>query len=579
MNLFAADMEERRLKKRRKRWIWALFKSGLLVLAGSLAFCARLSAGNIYDSPYITFSPDHKAFTTNAGVQEVEQYSLGTVQETGAKSSLRALQAGEHYYRYTRVKDVPVGFWRVEQSVSLCIHDQYPPLGVSFHQIPFRRDRCFRYYFSGWWGYCADCGDRLMPMFFYMSRQAAASLSMLDLDLAYYYLCPFCQNLEQGVELSAHLCRGISSNQYQIRYDANISGASGFMENSLHMYNNDTTYEGNRIEPEVRLRKNNYAKEGYLFQGWNTRPDGTGQSFADEQEIWNLTQDNYDGNGSGTVVLYAQWSPIMSTLRIDPAGGSYQGNAGITEMEREYGAMYRIASEELQLPEGNTVTFLSQGGSYAEPLKSAVSFRGWTQSDPFHGRLQGDLYCFSGEMGSVDTLTAVYDREAVILPGVERPGYTFRGWYYDADGLTPAGGPGDRFIPRENVTLYAGWKEDLKLTAEVERILEPHNPVFRCGESGILRFTVWGYADRVEVRFPKELTGKNPEYNVDYPYGGTVLSSQETIQFMIPLHMPMGEYEITVTAYRGEGMVQEFPVFWTLGEGESVLKEIRTRLR
>ena len=52
-----------------------------------------------------------------------------------------------------------------------------------------------------------------------------------------------------------------------------------------------------------KLLPNTYTKEGYTFTGWNTKPDGTGISYTDEQEVNNLTADN-----NGTVTLYAQWN-------------------------------------------------------------------------------------------------------------------------------------------------------------------------------------------------------------------------------------------------------------------------------
>lgn len=47
---------------------------------------------------------------------------------------------------------------------------------------------------------------------------------------------------------------------------------------------------------------NTYTKEGYTFTGWNTKADGTGTSYTDEQSVVNLTAEN-----NGTVNLYAQW--------------------------------------------------------------------------------------------------------------------------------------------------------------------------------------------------------------------------------------------------------------------------------
>lgn len=57
---------------------------------------------------------------------------------------------------------------------------------------------------------------------------------------------------------------------------------------------------------------------------------------------------------------------------------------------------------------------------------------------------------------------------------------------------------------------------EFALASSVERILSPHDPIFKCGESGILTFTTWGYADRVEVIFPGEhdCTGSDSEQSI-----------------------------------------------------------------
>lgn len=64
-----------------------------------------------------------------------------------------------------------------------------------------------------------------------------------------------------------------------------------------------------------------------------------------------------------------------------------------------------------------------------------------------------------------------------------------------------------------NETEISEGTTEFGLEADIIRIREPQDAAFRCGESGILTFTVWGYADRVEVIFPKEMTDLCPELN------------------------------------------------------------------
>ena len=78
----------------------------------------------IYNSPYVTFAPDGKAWTTNAGDQDVNWYSEGTRVTTGIESSLQSPAEGQHVYDAKRQGAVPVGYWEVEHCPGQCIHNR-----------------------------------------------------------------------------------------------------------------------------------------------------------------------------------------------------------------------------------------------------------------------------------------------------------------------------------------------------------------------------------------------------------------------------------------------------------------------
>ena len=75
---------------------------------------------------------------------------------------------------------------------------------------------------------------------------------------------------------------------YTIRYEAN--GGMGLMEDKA--VNMDET---------VTLSPNKFVRENHKFTGWNTKPDGSGESYTDIAEITNI------GGAGQTVTLYAQW--------------------------------------------------------------------------------------------------------------------------------------------------------------------------------------------------------------------------------------------------------------------------------
>lgn len=456
---------------RKKRYLAA----GLLVMGISIIFSGQTAEAaekkTIYNSPYVSISPDGEAFTTCAGDQNYTWYDNGTTVNTGIKSSLRSLRTGEHYFKVARWGEVPVGSWRVVHRPGQCIHEAYTS-DENWHGIQFGTQKCMRYYYSGWKAFCADCGEPLEESYIYMSSEAASSIQHLDLGtesnpVFYYYLCPFCRNLEQGVRLSAHLCKEISPNQYRIFYDPNISKYNGYMDTSYHMYNSATEYEGQTVTPVTHLTENNYTKEGYVFIGWNTKPDGSGVSFSDSAEIYNLSsidwrdESTWTETDNGTVTLYAQWRKSESTLIIDAAGGKYSGldKQSITQ---PYLKNYVLQADLIQAPDGYQVAFVANGGSPVETIAGTKHFVEWMREQPFRGWLEDNIYTFTAPDGNVDTLKAAYQSDPITLPSTTKDGWSFGGWYYDPDFSLPAGGAGDQIIPSKDMTLYAQWV-DLRL--------------------------------------------------------------------------------------------------------------------
>ena len=58
-------------------------------------------------------------------------------------------------------------------------------------------------------------------------------------------------------------------------------------------------------DEEQALLKNNFTREGYEFIGWNTKEDGSGTMYSDEQVVKNITTVDND-----YIVLWAQWKHV-----------------------------------------------------------------------------------------------------------------------------------------------------------------------------------------------------------------------------------------------------------------------------
>lgn len=469
------------MKKQKRKGRGRIGFFAVLVMVLCMGMCFTSHAGTLYESPYVKFSPDDYAWTVKEplpysyyleyfykeNVTPEYWYPSGERIETGIVSTLRELKEGEHYYDTKRMGEVPVKYWEVKHTPGGCIHDclddywhGVPNVGVEGNGNP-----CHKGYYSGWFAYCADCNQQLTHSLVYMSRTAAASITSIDVDKGYYYSCPSCAHIDNSANHTFHDCKDISFNQYKVVYDKNDKGTDtvvGLMEASYHMYNNEDVYEGEQITPITRLSSNVYKRRGYEFAGWNTKPDGSGTHYEDCAEILNLSVYEHSIDPErGTVTLYAQWVESESTLQIDPNGGAYDGNTGITAITKGYGETYLVDNDKITPPLGCQVSYDLQGGMFKEDTENPVRiknvFVSWQLSAPFHGYYADDTYYFEGANGSVDTLSAVYEGGSIILPDAQREGFSFGGWFEDAECTRPVGAGGDSYTPKTNVTLYAQW--------------------------------------------------------------------------------------------------------------------------
>ena len=78
---------------------------------------------------------------------------------------------------------------------------------------------------------------------------------------------------------------------YTITYDGNGASA-GTMDTQTCMIDGCS----------FTLAKNAYSRDGYTFAGWNTKADGSGDSYKDEDSVAPLTETDQD-----TITLYAMW--------------------------------------------------------------------------------------------------------------------------------------------------------------------------------------------------------------------------------------------------------------------------------
>lgn len=252
--------------------------------------------------------------------------------------------------------------------------------------------------------------------------------------------------LRGPVTFTAHA----TPNTYRIAFDAN--GGSGAMA-GLEM-----TYDQAKALPA-----NAFTRPDYRFAGWNTAADGSGDSYADEAEVSNLTDEN-----GATVTLYAQWELLPYEVVFYPNGADTGAmDTQLISLDAETPlATNQFARADHHFVGWNTAADGS-GDSYAD--EEAVL----NLTDEAGGRValyaqwEHDAYTIAfdanGGEGGMAAQT-VLTNETVKLDqcAFAREGYSFAGWNTAADGTGTAYADGVEVVNLASedgvtVTLYAQW--------------------------------------------------------------------------------------------------------------------------
>ncbi len=233
---------------------------------------------------------------------------------------------------------------------------------------------------------------------------------------------------------------------YTVSYDAN--GGSGSTESSSHAYDEART-----------LTVNGFAKTGYTFTGWATKPDGV-VICSDRQSVLNLTSE--DG---ATVTLYAVWTVNSYTVNYSANGGT-----GTTaSSSHTYDEAKTLTANGFKRT-GYTFTGWAASSNGATIYNNEESVLNLTAENDetmilyavWRPHTYTVNYDANGGMGNVASSRHTYGAaKALTANGFTKTGYTFAGWATSPDGtviysdgqsvsnLTSMNG--------ETVTLYAVW--------------------------------------------------------------------------------------------------------------------------
>ena len=190
------------------------------------------------------------------------------------------------------------------------------------------------------------------------------------------------------------------------------------------------------------------AIDGYEFIGWNTKADGSGTMYH-ENDMAPMTEDG---------ILYAQWKPEGSVLV------SMNGNGGAFGSE--------TSKELYMIP--NTAFADAEG--YEEPTREGYDFNGWASTPnaadaditavpstdntaiyAVWARKTDVKVTFDALNGSSPTEeTGAFEASLTVPSDPTRTGYSFGGWNTKADGTGDAL-PDPAVFPGKDTIYYAQW--------------------------------------------------------------------------------------------------------------------------
>lgn len=243
---------------------------------------------------------------------------------------------------------------------------------------------------------------------------------------------------------------------YTIKYDGN-GATSGSTENSSHTY-----------DKEKELTPNGYSKTGYIFTGWNTKPDGQGKDYADKESVMNLT--TTDGE---VINLYAKWTPITYTIKYDgneATGGSTADSSHTYDKAKEltpngYSKTGYIFSGWTLNKDGSGTIFTDK-----QVVKNLTANDGavvtiYAKWSPITYTIE---YNGNGATGGVTpSVTHTYDKSAEIQKnGFIRENFGFVEWNTKPDGTGTKYTPGQQVVnlsskQGDKIILYAIWTEQI----------------------------------------------------------------------------------------------------------------------
>jgi uncharacterized repeat protein (TIGR02543 family) len=252
-----------------------------------------------------------------------------------------------------------------------------------------------------------------------------------------------------------------TTTSYTVTYDGN--GNTGGSAPSSQTANNGSTVT-------AAGNDGNLVRDGYVFAGWNTKPDGTGTNLTAGTTQFVMP--------AGNVTLYAKWTSITQ-YHVTYDGNENTGGSAPTDTSGHLsGVSVGVLSNSGSLTRtgytftgwnttaGGTGNHYAAGGTLTMPSSDVLLFAEWTPNTELTVTTYTVTYDGNSNTGgSVPTDANTYINGAsVTVSGntgsLVRTGYTLSSWNTAANGSGTSyatSGSATFNMGSGNVTLYAIW--------------------------------------------------------------------------------------------------------------------------
>ncbi|MCG8700515.1 MAG: InlB B-repeat-containing protein [Bacteroidales bacterium] len=216
--------------------------------------------------------------------------------------------------------------------------------------------------------------------------------------------------IEKGQTGDILIQAGYNTAAYNIVFNSN--GGTGSMASQSLYFNSSKS-----------LRANTFTRLGSNFTGWNTKADGSGESYADGA-YFTMNQEG--------ITLYAQWDVGSYNVSFHANGGS----GTMIDQNVKYGQSITLNANTYTrfgyIFDGWNTESDGSGDSYADKTNFTMNAEGATLYAKWKVADYTILYHLNGGLNSSSNPSIYNITSEITFEDASKTGHAFNGWYSDA---------------------------------------------------------------------------------------------------------------------------------------------------